>query len=198
MAKSAPWLDALDAYKGGPEPPPALLSGGYIAGMAFTAAVYACLPPLGSSSSLILVAKCLPLVGLLFFLETHWTVNLRVKLSARASFSPAGAQATGQTPYEITEANRCPQNQIESACYFLPALVGAAAFCDARAPYDARLIPALVISWFAARTCYRLGYKSTSNPHRRLVGHMWSLVVSVQPLAYALFRLFSDTLSGSL
>lgn len=167
------WRACMDGYSGPAAAHPQYLLGGVAAGVASVYALLQLFPThaVAPAERLVLVAKCMPIVGILFAAEMHCGVVARAAAGPKACFSPAGLEASGAQPFEIVQQARIHQNQIESFVIFLPSLFGVAAWCE-RAAY----VPAVVISWVLARVAYHVGYAS-AYPMRRHFGMAWSLAV---------------------
>ena len=118
------------------------------------------------------VVQSLWLPAILFLSEFVWGVRARSS-SPKAGFSPAAVQAAGMQPFEIVEANRIFQNQIESACIYIPSSLSAAA-----AGVNANIIVATTVTWFLSRGLYRYGYVQHHDPLWRVVGTFSSLTQS--------------------
>lgn len=187
----------MNSYKGGSAAPPQPIVSGLFAGIVGTLVTYWSLPSTTNSSSdetILLLFKSMAFPALLFFNETHQCVNYRQTLSAKASYSPAGAEAAGLTPFEIVESNRIHRNHLESFAYFFPAALVLAAFCSEETTlYDARLMPAMVMNWTIGRFLYRFGYKS-KNPYRRLFGMTYSMAVCVPAIPYGLYKFVAEVM----
>jgi uncharacterized MAPEG superfamily protein len=123
-------------------------------------------------NNVIVVLKSMIVISLLFLLEFIFGIMARSKY-AKAGFSPAAIQASGNQPFEIIEANRIHQNHIESACIYIPASLSATA-----AGANTTLLVATTISWVICRFTYRYGYGQHHNPLWRLVGTVSSLTQS--------------------
>ena len=189
------WRQALNAFKGPAGAPPRILAHGVIMGFVVAYVLYSVLPVPDPDTSaidrLLLTAKCMPIVGFLFFTETHLQVLTRKKSDPRLTFDPSGSIAAGITPYQILRNNRIHANQIEAFMYFLPSLVSMAALEET--PVDARIIPSMVLTWTAARVWYRIGY-SSDRPIFRLYGMAAALPVSVLPMMYGIYRFVTDVI----
>jgi uncharacterized MAPEG superfamily protein len=92
----------------------------------------------------------------------------------KVGFSPAAVQASNEQPYEIIEANRIHQNQIESACIYIPA-----SFAAVAAGANISIVVATNITWVLSRILFRFGYRQHSNPLWRLVGTVSSATQSL-------------------
>jgi uncharacterized MAPEG superfamily protein len=115
----------------------------------------------------------------LFFSEFIFGAMARSK-SPKAGFSPAAAQASGNQPFELIETNRIHQNQIESACIYIPAVLSAAAV-----GVNSDLLVGTTITWVLGRLVYRYGYCQRYFPLWRLVGLEVSLTQSL--ICYGFF-----------
>lgn len=195
IPKEESWRQALNAFKGPAGAPPPILAKGGITGFVVAYVLYAILPvpdpDMAAIDRLLLAAKCMPIVGFLFFMETHLQVLTREKSDPKLTFDPSGSIAAGITPYLILRNNRIHTNQIEAFMYFLPSLLSMAALEDT--PVDARIIPSMVLTWTAARAWYRIGY-SSDLPIRRLYGMAAAMVVSVVPMMYGIYRFVTDVI----
>ena len=193
--KEESWRQALNAFKGPAGAPPPILAKGFITGFFVAYVLYAALPVpdpgMSAVDRLRLAAKCLPVVGLLFFMETHLQVRTREESDPKLTFDPSGSIAAGIAPYPILRNDRIHANQIEAFMYFLPALLSMAALEDT--PVDARIIPSMVLTWTASRAWYRIGY-SSDLPIRRLYGMAAAMVVSVVPMMYGVYRFVTDVI----
>lgn len=194
-AKKESWRQALDDFKGPAGAPPSMIMAGGMAGLALAYTVYSIIPVPDPNASAIdrvlLAAKCMPIVGFLFFMETHLQVLTREASDPKLTFDPSGSIAAGITPYEVIRNNRIHANQIEALMYFLPSLVSMAALDNT--PFDARIVPTMVLTWTAARAWYRIGY-SSFRPIQRLYGMAASIVVSVLPMIYGIYRFVTDVI----
>ena len=193
----ASWKTNMDSYKGGSAPPAELIGGGLIAGMVGNLLTYHFLPAQQDNSvALSLLFQSMALPALLFFNETHQCVQFRQTLSPKASFSPAAAEAEGLVPFAIVESNRIHRNQMESFAYFFTSALSLASFCSEDSFYDARLMPAMVLNYTIGRFLYRFGYRSL-NPHQRLFGMAYSMVVCVPGIFYGMYKFATEVVLAS-
>jgi uncharacterized MAPEG superfamily protein len=129
--------------------------------------------------NVLLVLQSMSLIAALFFSEFLFGAIARSK-SPKATFSPAAVQASGNQPFEVVEANRIHQNQIESACIYIPASLSAVA-----AGANANVLVATTITWVLGRMVYRYGYSQHQYPLWRVVGLEMSLTQSL--ICFGLF-----------
>jgi uncharacterized MAPEG superfamily protein len=166
-------IDEMNEYTGSSFPSPLIPLSGFLLGF---------LAPYGlvqgrivttknHESAVLTTLQSLGYVSFLFIAEFVLGAMAR-STSAKASFSPAAAAATGEMPFELVQANRIHQNHIESLVIFLPSAL-AAAGAGANPAY----IKACVLSWLGFRGLYRLGYMS-KNPMYRIAGTAASQVQS--------------------
>jgi len=189
-----PWKTNMDSYKGGSAPPAEFIGSGLVAGIVGNLLTYHFLPKRDDNSAwgaLSLLFQSMALPAFLFFNETHQCVMLRLAQSPKASYSPAGAEVAGLTPFEIVESNRIHRNQMESFAYFFTSALGLASFCSHDSFYDARLMPAMVINYTIGRFLYRFGYRS-QNPHKRIFGMVYSMVVCIPAIFYGMYKFATE------
>ena len=81
--------------------------------------------------------------------------------------------------------------------FYLPAFFGLAAQTALPGALgDARMLPALAISWVGLRGVYRLGYMSNASIYR-LAGAAGTVIPGAVLTAYLISRLFSNIFSGT-
>jgi uncharacterized MAPEG superfamily protein len=177
VSSTAKAVDRMNEYKGPGHANPAIIFSGVLFGFLFPHVLVRLAPAhwteevakLDRSESVLLVLESLILVSILFYLEFQVGVIAR-STSLKASFSPAAAQANGSSPFVVIQANRIHQNQIESACMYLPAALAATA-----AGVNVSFVIASVFTWTIARVFYRCGYVQES-PMWRAFGLFGSYV----------------------
>ena len=125
------------------------------------------LPPI---EAVLLCLQSLSFVSVLFFSEFLLGAAAR-STSAKASFSPAAAQASGEAPFAVVQANRIHQNHIENFLILAPIV-----FASAAAGANARTLVAILLSWVPCRVIYRFGYCS-ANPFWRICGQTASITL---------------------
>ena len=177
-------IDHMNSYKGQGAPHPLIPISGIMLGILTPYIIYTLFEwknskaatstdsPVGVDNVIMLLQSMVFVAGL-FFSEFIFGAMARSKCP-KAGFSPAAAQASGNQPFEIIEANRIHQNQIESACIYIPASLSAAA-----AGVNADLLVATTITWVLGRLIYRYGYCQRDFPVWRLVGLEVSLTQSL-------------------
>ena len=175
-------IDHMNSYKGEGAPNPLIPISGVLLGIISPFILYTLLndhkatlltdSPTGVEN-VVLLLQSMVLVAGLFFSEFIFGAMARSK-SPKAGFSPAAAQATGNQPFDLIETNRIHQNQIESACIYIPAALSAAAV-----GVDAALLIGTTITWVLGRLIYRYGYRQRSFPLWRLLGLEVSLTQSL-------------------
>ena len=177
-------IDYMNSYKGAGLPNAVVPIMGFSLGAITPYVVYMLLEARSDNSktssaagattvdNVLTVVQSLWLPAVLFLSEFVWGVVARSS-SPKAGFSPAAVQAAGMQPFEIVEANRIFQNQIESACIYIPSSLSAAA-----AGVNVNIIVATTVSWFLSRGMYRYGYVQHHDPHWRVVGTFSSLTQS--------------------
>ena len=175
-------IDHMTSYKGQGAPNPLLPASGILLGIVLPLTIYKLLNDIKTDSStdappvvtnVLALLQSMVLVAGLFFAEFIFGAMARSK-SPKAGFSPAAAQASGSQPFELIETNRIHQNQIESACIYIPASLSAAA-----AGVNINLLIATTIAWVLGRFIYRFGYRQSQFPLWRLVGLEVSLTQSL-------------------
>jgi uncharacterized MAPEG superfamily protein len=182
-------IDHMNSYKGQGSPNPMLPIGGIACGIITPYALFLLLNMIDGKTStsndktkidnVLLVLQSMSLPAFLFFSEFIFGAIARSK-SPKATFSPAAVQASGCQPFEIIEANRIHQNQIESACIYIPASLSAAA-----AGANGNVLVATTITWVVGRMIYRYGYSQHDYPLWRVVGLEVSLTQSL--ICFGLF-----------
>lgn len=177
-------IDHMNSYKGQGAPNPLIPISGILLGIITPYLIYTLFglnnskaatstdTPVGVENVVMLLQSMVFVAGL-FFSEFLFGAMARSKCP-KAGFSPAAAQAAGNQPFEIIEANRIHQNQIESACIYIPASLSAAAV-----GVNADLLIATTIAWVIGRLVYRYGYCQRDFPVWRLVGLEVSLTQSL-------------------
>ena len=177
-------IDYMNSYKGAGLPNAVVPIMGFSLGAIAPYVVYMLLEARSDNSktssaagattvdNVLTVVQSLWLPAVLFLSEFVWGVVARSS-SPKAGFSPAAVQAAGMQPFEIVEANRIFQNQIESACIYIPSSLSAAA-----AGVNANIIVATTVTWFLSRGLYRYGYVQHHDPLWRVVGTFSSLTQS--------------------
>ena len=186
MSTKSP-IDSMNEYKGGAFPSPIIPVLGFSLGLAAPyGIVHGGLVTVSltenspSIDSLVSVLQSFGYIGMLFLSEFLLGAAARSN-SAKASFSPAAAAATGRNSFAIVQANRIHQNHIESVCIFAPSVLAAAAACGGSSTGQDKVIwlKAAVLSWVGFRVLYRAGYCYSPNPFWRLVGTAASMTQSI-------------------
>jgi uncharacterized MAPEG superfamily protein len=172
-------IDYMNAYKGSGFPEAIVPILGTLFGTVTPYLLYSLLESDGDKSiekskidGLLTVLQSMLLPAILFLSEFVFGGVARTR-SPKAGFSPAAVQAAGVQPFDIVEANRIHQNQIESACIYIPASLSAAA-----AGANPNAIVATTITWVMSRAFYRFGYGQRQNPLWRFAGTVSSLTQS--------------------
>ena len=169
-------LDRMNKYKGSSFPPPFIPFIGAGLGVALPyvlvqqGLVLVTTSPNDHDAKLLQIMPTFGYVALLFLMEFLLGAVARSS-SPKASFSPAGAAASGQNPFAIVRANRIHQNHMESLCMLAPSAMAAVSVGG-----DANWIAAAIVSWVVFRVVYRLGYCYEPNPFWRICGVAGSLV----------------------
>jgi uncharacterized MAPEG superfamily protein len=176
-------IDHMNSYKGQSAPNPLIPISGILLGIISPCIIYTLLnngnkmisltDPAAGVDNVVILLQSMVLVAGLFFSEFIFGAIARSK-SPKAGFSPAAAQASGNQPFELIEANRIHQNQIESACIYIPAALSAAA-----AGVNSNLLIGTTVTWVLGRLVYRYGYCQRDFPLWRLVGLEVSLTQSL-------------------
>ena len=175
-------IDHMNSYKGQGAPNPLIPISGIVLGIITPYTIYTLLNGAKSDASaeapagvenVVMLLQSMVFVAGLFFSEFIFGAMARSK-SPKAGFSPAAAQASGNQPFELIETNRIHQNQIESACIYIPAALSAAAI-----GVTANLLIGTTITWVLGRLVYRYGYCQRNFPLWRLVGLEVSLTQSL-------------------
>ena len=175
-------IDHMNSYKGQGAPNPLIPISGIVLGIITPYTIYTLLNGAKSDASadtpagvenVAMLLQSMVFVAGLFFSEFIFGAMARSK-SPKAGFSPAAAQASGNQPFELIETNRIHQNQIESACIYIPAALSAAAI-----GVNANLLIGTTITWVLGRLVYRYGYCQRNFPLWRLVGLEVSLTQSL-------------------